>query len=86
MIELEPKIKAPDGFERVKHHDNLTLHNKEKGVIIDVIERDEIDRMVGKWPFKVVGAKNQKTIYDGVFDSQSHAEMKAVELAKKHSE
>jgi len=74
----------PEEYERVEHHDNLTLHNKENGVIIDVIERDETDRMVGKWPYKVLAAEDQSTIYDGVFDSKSHAEDKALELANKH--
>lgn len=78
-----PVIKEiPSGYEMVDHHDNLTLHEPERGIIIMVHERDEIDReMFGRFPYKVSAAQNQKTKYDGVFDSHSHAEQKVMELA-----
>lgn len=72
----------PDSYERIEHHDNLSLHEPDRGIIIMVHERDELEReLLDKFPFKVTTAQNQKSKYSGVFDSESHAEDKVRELA-----
>ena len=75
----------PEGYERIDHHDNLTLHNEEKGIVISVLERDPKRHLdLEEYEWKVSGARNQETFYDGVFQSLSHAEDKALELAAEH--
>lgn len=72
----------PDSYEVIEHHQNLSLHDSERRIMIMVIERDEFDRnQLERFPYKVSAAENQKTKYEGVFDSQSHAESKVRELA-----
>jgi len=83
MGSMETPLKEiPDEYEVVEHHDNLTLHEPERGIIIMVHERDELhQKMFDRFPYKVSAAQNQKTKFDGVFDSESHAEQKARDLA-----
>lgn len=78
---MTENLNIPTGFERVEHHDALTLFNEDEGIIIDVHERDSIDRLLGKYPYRVIGSQNQKAFYDGSFQSISHAEEKVIELA-----
>lgn len=72
----------PEEYEVIDHHDTLTLHEPERGIVIMVHERDEIERnLLDKFPYKVSAAENQKTKFNGVFGSLSHAEDKVRELA-----
>ena len=81
-MQTRQQLSIPDSFEKVEHHDPFTLHNDEKNAVIMVHERDEIDKtLLDKYPYKVTAAKDQKSIYDGVFDSKTHAIEKAKELA-----
>ena len=81
-MQTRKQLSIPDGFERVDHHDPFTLHNDSENAIIMVHERDGLHvEMMDKYPYKVTVAKDQKSIYDGVFDSKTHAIEKAKELA-----
>lgn len=74
----------PQGYERVEHHDTLTLHNEAKGIIVTIIERDGRNQDTDKWPYKASAAQNQKPLYEGVFPNLSHAEDKVYEVAHNH--
>lgn len=83
---MQKQSEIPGGFERIDGHDTLDLHNPEKGIVITIIERDDLTQLLqDKYPYKVVGAKEQRGFYEGTFQSLSHAEDKVLELAEKRS-
>jgi len=78
------KREIPECFEKVDHHDPLTLHDKDRGIIIMVQDRRTEQRAhIDEYPFRVTGTQDQKYYYEGVFDSKSHAMDKAKELAQQ---
>lgn len=85
MSQQQQRREIPDGYERVEHHDQLTLHDPDRGIIISVIERDRLScELYDRYPWKVSAAREQEGFYDGSFQSRSHAEDKAFELARDH--
>ena len=82
-IDDSPDI--PEGYERIDGHDHLSLVNEEKGIVITTHKRDRIHQdLHDVYPFRVLGAQNQVSFYDGSFQSLSHAEEKVIELSRRH--
>lgn len=77
---------APEGFELIDHHDPPGWFHPADGVVITVHARDVVDRMFGRYPFRVIMAAEQVGKYDGVFRSQRAAERKARELAEQYAD
>jgi len=77
---------APAGFELIDHHDPPGWYHPDDGVVITVHVRDDVDRMLGQYPARVIMAEDQQTRYDGVFGSQRAAERKARHLAEQYAE
>jgi hypothetical protein len=84
MTQQTATREIPDGYERVNHHDHLTLHHPDRGIIIMVSELSPFQDGWERFDWGVSGARNQKGFYDGAFQSLSHAEDKALELAQNH--
>lgn len=83
-MSIQEKHSVPSGYEKIEHHDYLSLHNEEKGIIIMVMELRAFQDGWEKFDYRVSGSQNQETIYQGAFQSLSHAEDKVYEVARDH--
>lgn len=82
---MQKQRELPEGYEQRDSVGELTIVNDDRDVIITVHERDRVNReLLEKFPYVVRASRDQRGIYTGSFDSRSHAEDKAVELAQRY--
>lgn len=80
---------APGDFARIDHHDIPGYYNEDAGVVITIHDRRKdhapvINDEHVRYPFRVIGAKNQVGFYNGVFTSRDAAVRRAEELVASY--
>jgi len=67
----------------------LTLHNPEKGVVVDLFDRRQpynTGSMLEQYPFRVTVSIGQDTVFEGVYPTHEMAERVAHEQANRFSD
>jgi len=77
----QTETQLANGYGRLDDTD-LTIHNPDKGTVIDVWERNS-GILLDQYPVMLQVAKEQETLYKGVFANKDKAEQKAMELTFK---
>jgi hypothetical protein len=79
---MSDMTELPDGFGIVTD-DPLCLHDPERGIVIDVSDRERAGRIHDRYPWKVEAAREQRREYVGVCNSRSDARRTAIAVAQR---
>lgn len=78
-----PRNDIPENFKISNTSNGLTLHEPDKGIVIDVWERER-GMLVDQYPYKIEVAKDQETLFEGACESCTAATDKAINQANKY--